>query len=97
MSCRAIVPLPPTGNVPADSGVKCTGHAPSAYAAIARAGAPCSIHSCGITLLTLLTIGHAVTEQDERQPEEVPAVVVQAGLASAATATGPVTGPEDED
>ena len=35
----------------------------------------------------------------EQQPEqeETPAVVVQAGLASGAAATGPAAGPEDED
>ena len=36
-------------------------------------------------------------EQLEQTPDEVPAVVVQAGLASAAAKTGPDDGPEDED
>jgi hypothetical protein len=33
----------------------------------------------------------------EQPPDETPAVVVQAGLASAATATGPDTGPEEDE
>jgi hypothetical protein len=35
-----------------------------------------------------------VSEQDEQQQDEAPAVTVQAGLA---TASGSVAGPEDED